>query len=120
MPLYNYECSRHGSFSEWRTMSESEDPVACPECGRPAHRGISTPHLKTMDSGLRRARSIEERSAHEPRVVRRRRGDPIPSHDAHRDLSQVRAGHSETHHHHGHAHGGATTHRSDHPWLVRH
>ena len=36
------------------------------------------------------AHAINERSAHEPRVVRRRRGDAIPQHDAHADLMRVR------------------------------
>ena len=123
MPLYNYECQQHGTFSDWRNMSESENPAPCPICGDLARRSVSAPYLG-IDSGLRKAHSINEKSADEPRVVRRRRGDPIP-HDARRDLSQHRAsGDAHTHLHAGHSHlhdhGSGEAQVSNHPWMVRH
>ena len=123
MPLYDYECRRHGAFNDWRTISDCDSPVPCPVCGSLADRSISAPYLG-IDSGLRKSHSINEMSAHEPRIVRRRRGDPIP-HDSHRDLSRHRdAGSAHAHKHaghsHGHEHGGGTAEVSKHPWLVRH
>ncbi|HZT19071.1 MAG TPA: hypothetical protein VFA23_06670, partial [Dongiaceae bacterium] len=110
---------RHGSFNAWRSMSASEQPAPCPSCGRPAPRAPSMPRLG-MESALRRAHAINEKSAHEPRVARRRRGDPIPPHDAHRDLTQAREKHAGHEHGHGHRHRRGGLERSGHPWMVRH
>jgi len=111
MPLYNYECRRHGSFREWRSMSDSEKPMPCPGCDKPARRTISSPRLG-MDATTRKAHATNERSAHEPCIVRKRAGDPIPPHDAHRDLTQA--------HNHGHNHDHGKIKRSNHPWMIRH
>jgi len=119
MPLYNYECRGHGDFSDWRNMSDSGKPAPCPACGHLSRRSVSAPYLG-IDSGVRKAHRINERSADEPRVVRRRRGDPIP-HDASRDLTAHRAsGHAHGHGGHAHSHGGGDTQVSKHPWMVRH
>ena len=122
MPLYNYECRRHGTFSDWNDMSESGNPAPCPVCGNLGRRTVSAPYLG-IDFALRKAHTINEKSADEPRVVRRRRGDPIP-HDSHRDLSQHRAlGHVHAHHTgytHAHEHEGGKAEVSNHPWMVRH
>ena len=71
MPLYHYICGDCSEFTEWRPMSEAGQPVSCPHCGRSAPRAVSAPHLAVMDTSRRKARAIEERSADEPRVVRR-------------------------------------------------
>ena len=122
MPLYTYECRRHGVFSEWQTMSECHLPTPCPICNAPSERQVSVPH-RGMDAALRNSHAINERSAHEPRIVRRRRGDGIPAHDTHRDLTH----HAHVGGSHAHAHGEriqqsgpSSTVRSRHPWLVRH
>jgi putative FmdB family regulatory protein len=115
MPLYDYECRRCGPFREWRSMSDYAKTVDCPECQRPAARSVATPALG-MDAGLRKAHAINEKSAHEPRVVRRRRGDPIPQHDAHADLMRARQERTEK----KREPGRAATHKSHHPWMVRH
>jgi putative FmdB family regulatory protein len=119
MPLYNYECRRHGSFLEWRSMSICDKPAPCPECGKLAPRGPSTPRLG-MDAAMRNAHAVNEKSAHEPRVVRRRRGDSIPQHDAHRDLTQARGSRHGHSHSHSHAHRPGKLERSNHPWMIRH
>jgi putative FmdB family regulatory protein len=122
MPLYTYECRRHGVFSDWRAMNECHLPCACPVCAAPSERQVSVPH-RGMDAARRNSHAINEKSAHEPRVVRRRRGDGIPAHDTHRDLTaHAHAGGSHAHVHGQHAHqeGASTTLRSRHPWLVRH
>jgi putative FmdB family regulatory protein len=122
MPLYNYECPRHGAFTDWRAMSECDLPFPCPVCETPSERQVSVPH-RGMDGALRKSNAINERSAHEPRVVRRRRGDGIPSHDTHHDLTHhAHSGRSSAHGEceHSHQSRGSNTVRSRHPWLVRH
>jgi putative FmdB family regulatory protein len=122
MPLYNYECGRHGAFREWRAMSEAEASAPCPTCGRIGERAVSAPRLG-IDAGRRKAHAINEKSASEPRIVRKLRGDPVPVHDAHRDLTTAREHASGDHHHHHHPEkheDGKLTLRSAHPWAVRH
>ena len=43
MPLYTYACDQHGEFSAWGTMSDSDQPQACPECTEPAPRALAHP-----------------------------------------------------------------------------
>ena len=124
MPIYDYECRRHGEFRDWASLADFDKAAACPICGKPAGRSVSAAYLG-MDSQLRKAFGSSEKSAHEPRVVRRRRGDPIPVHDAHSDLS--RGGghkHALARRQGGHLHSDSHEHskiaRSGHPWLVRH
>lgn len=124
MPLYNYRCRRHGEFTDWAGLTDFDKPAPCPNCGKLAPRSISAAYL-AMNQKLSRAIGASEKSAHEPRVVRRRKGDSIPQHDAHRDLSAARhLGHQHQHghagHSHAHQHGKKRTVRSSHPWLVRH
>jgi putative FmdB family regulatory protein len=123
MPLYDYECARCGPFRKWRGMNAFAKPSTCPDCGRTAPRAMATPSLG-MDWRQKKAHSINEKSAHEPRVVRRKAGDPM-IHDAHRDLTDAgpRSGHARNHahghgHRHDHKHGKLE--RSRHPWAVRH
>lgn len=115
MPLYDYDCPRCGPFRAWRTMSEFEKPAKCPECRKSAARAIATPTLG-MDSGLRKAHAVNEKSASEPRVVRRRRGDPIPRHDAHADLMRAREERGKR----KSEPRKAKTHISNHPFAIRH
>lgn len=115
MPLYDYECRSCGPFREWRSMNDYEKPAKCPDCHRSSTRSVATPTLG-MDAGLRKSHAINEKSAHEPRVVRRRRGDAIPQHDAHADLMRVREERSAR----KREPRKAETHASHHPWMVRH
>jgi hypothetical protein len=100
-------------------MGDYLKPAKCPGCGKRSPRSVASPALG-MDWQQKKAHSINEKSVHEPRVVRRRRGDPMV-HDAHADLSRHREKklarkhvHEEKHRHSKHAH------MSSHPWLVRH
>lgn len=115
MPLYDYDCPRCGPFRAWRSMNDFEKPAKCPDCGKAAARAIATPTLG-MDSGLRKAHATNEKSAHEPRVVRRRRGDPIPQHDAHADLMRAREERSRR----TREPRKTKTHVSSHPFAIRH
>ena len=106
MPLYDYVCESCSEFREWRPMREAGEPAACPTCGNPAPRAVSAPHIATMDTRKRKALGVEERSADQPGVVRRK---DVP-HMVERD----RGGHSPHHHHnHDHAH-------NPYPWAVGH
>jgi putative FmdB family regulatory protein len=119
MPLYDYQCRHCGPFRDWRGMGEYRKPAECPECGKPAPRSAATPALG-MDWQQRKAHSINEKSGHEPRVVHRRRGDPMV-HDAHADLSRHREQKLAHEHAHDHSHrGDERRHVSNHPWMVRH
>jgi hypothetical protein len=53
-------------------MRESAKASQCPRCRRQARRVICAPNLALMNESLRRAHERNEKSAHEPRVVRAR------------------------------------------------
>ena len=111
MPLYDYGCGSCGPFREWRSMSEWEAEVPCPNCALPAPRLAAAPMLSVLSSNNRVAQERNERSAHEPKVVRR---EDLP-----RD-----------HWHHGHRHevnplikqqfGNVQASPPDRPWMVGH
>jgi putative FmdB family regulatory protein len=71
MPVYDYDCERCGGFSARRSMQEAGQPLPCPTCQTRARRVISAPYLATVSKHVRLAQARNERSAHEPRVVRR-------------------------------------------------
>lgn len=75
MPLYDYHCPACGPFSAWTSMAQAALPQSCPGCSEPAARQLATPHLSTMDSGLRRAEARCEKSSSEPQVVSRQHVD---------------------------------------------
>ena len=105
MPLYPYTCDRCGDFQSWQSMAACDQPCACPRCGAGAPRAVTAPGILAMDPGQRHAHARNEKSAHEPRVVR---GEDWKPHDHH--------GHT-----HGHGHGhGPHLHRSSRPWMIGH
>jgi len=71
MPFYDYGCATCGPFREWRSMSEWEASVPCPNCSLPASRLAAAPMLAVLATNNRIAHERNERSAHEPKVVRR-------------------------------------------------
>jgi putative FmdB family regulatory protein len=71
MPLYDYECRNCGPFRDWRPMSEWTTDVPCPDCSLPAPRQTAAPMLGALSTNNRIAHERNERSAHEPQVVRR-------------------------------------------------
>jgi putative FmdB family regulatory protein len=81
MPVYEFECSAHGTFDEQRPMSLARAAAACPTCGGAARRVLSIPHVAQLAPSERRARDVNERSCHEPRLSQReppRAQDPPP------------------------------------------
>jgi putative FmdB family regulatory protein len=70
MPVYEYLCEECGPFTEIRLMSEFEQPCECPQCSTAAPRVLLTaPNFSCVGAGERKARSINERSAHAPQTL---------------------------------------------------
>jgi putative FmdB family regulatory protein len=40
MPKYEYDCSRCGTFADFRPLAEYNLPVACPNCGKQSPRTV--------------------------------------------------------------------------------
>jgi putative FmdB family regulatory protein len=78
MPVYVFTCPACGRFEESRPMARAGDRASCPTCRGQARRVFTPPNLPLLAAGVRRALSAEETSAHEPRVVREKRGRPMP------------------------------------------
>lgn len=69
--LYEYECREHGVFELTRSIQDSGKCGACPWCGREAPRILSAPAVRQIARNTRVALERNERSRHEPRLVRR-------------------------------------------------
>lgn len=91
MPLYDYECGNCGSFSAFRKMSESSLPVACENCGGESGRVISVPFFAFMAKEKRVAYERNEKSAHEPKAIRRSSCGCSGAHTCHSTTSQSNA-----------------------------
>jgi putative FmdB family regulatory protein len=74
LPTYGYRCSRCGSFDVRREINNRLDAEPCPSCARPSRRVFDAPALRGVHPGLRRALDAQQRSAHEPTVVRTDQG----------------------------------------------
>jgi putative FmdB family regulatory protein len=70
MPIYEYECLEHGVFEEQRKVAESGASGACPRCRQASPRIVSAPSLGRLERSQVRAIERNEKSRHEPRVVR--------------------------------------------------
>lgn len=81
MPTYEFECTDHGTFELIRPMAEVRTPAHCPECQQESRRLLSAPLLATGSALGRRAAAVNERSQHEPRIVKREtarsNGEPV-------------------------------------------
>jgi putative FmdB family regulatory protein len=87
MPLYEFECSRCGRFDVWLQISQTGQDIACPTCRQVARRVYTPPVLLRSSPELRTARAIEEKSAHEPEVVKTLSGRGLPTrHSASADV----------------------------------
>jgi putative FmdB family regulatory protein len=72
MPVYEYLCAECGPFIAIRPMAEFREPETCEECGKAAPRALLTaPAMSGMDSGRRRAKAVNERSANAPTRAKR-------------------------------------------------
>jgi putative FmdB family regulatory protein len=70
MPIYEYECLEHGVFEEQRKVAESGAAGACPHCLQASPRIVSAPSLGRLERSQVRAIERNEKSRHEPRIVR--------------------------------------------------
>jgi putative FmdB family regulatory protein len=77
--LYDFACEACGPFELRRSMARASEPATCGVCGGPARRVFSPPGLALTHAPVRRARDLEERSAHEPSVSDRPHGSRMPS-----------------------------------------
>jgi putative FmdB family regulatory protein len=67
MPTYDYQCEACGGFDALRSVSERNEPIACPDCGCLSARVmVSAPRLALLDGATRNALSTNERARHEP------------------------------------------------------
>jgi putative FmdB family regulatory protein len=78
MPVYVFSCPECGRFELSLPMARAAGAASCPGCAREARRVFTPPGLTRPGSPLRRALETEEASAHEPRVVTKKRGRPLP------------------------------------------
>ena len=71
MPIYEFQCPQHGTFSALRSVALRNQDASCPECGHDASRLLSAPSLAIMSRENRSAWERNEKSAHEPRRQRK-------------------------------------------------
>lgn len=69
MPTYAFHCPRCGGFDLVRSMADAGSPAACSSCGEPARRVFTSPALRGVDPGLRRALDASGQSSDAPAVV---------------------------------------------------
>jgi len=70
MPLYEYQCAKHGTFEQLGSLAQRSAAEPCPTCQRKAPRILSAPQRSVLAPATRKAHERNEASAHEPRVVR--------------------------------------------------
>ena len=78
MAIYAFICADCGPFELLRPMAEASAAARCPSCGDEARRVFTPPGLALVAGPKRRALELEEKSAHEPDVMREKRGRPLP------------------------------------------
>ncbi|MBV9195871.1 MAG: zinc ribbon domain-containing protein [Solirubrobacterales bacterium] len=78
MPLYAFVCGRCGPFELQRPMTSDGTAARCPSCAREARRVYTPPGLALLNTPVRRALTLEEKSAHEPELVAEKRGRRRP------------------------------------------
>ena len=71
MPTYDYACTACGGFDALRSLSQRNEPAACPDCGAVSPRVFATaPRLALMEGSTRSAMETNERARHEPKSSR--------------------------------------------------
>jgi putative FmdB family regulatory protein len=66
MPLYEYRCNPCGEFETWRSLSEYNAPINCPECDRVATKIFSPPNINLNSGSLSAIASNSE-----PKLVKK-------------------------------------------------
>jgi len=103
MPIYEYQCERHGLFEEMRPMQRSSEAAACPECAGASPRVLSATRTNLVPRAASVAHARNEKSQHSPDVCQ----------------------HAHGHQHHTHAKkparpGQLQAYRGKRPWVMEH
>jgi putative FmdB family regulatory protein len=93
MPLYEYDCQRHGVFETLHSMHDAALPERCPSCGSEAPRVLSAPRLACVTPNERIARDRNEKSRHEPRVSKKASNGQSNAKGGKRDRPALRSSH---------------------------
>ena len=72
MPLYEYRCNPCGEFEAWRSISEYNAPINCPQCSQTATKIFSAPNINLNSGSLS---AIASKSS-EPRLVKKESREP--------------------------------------------
>ncbi len=72
MPLYEYRCESCGEFEAWRSMSEYNAPMNCPECNQVAIKIFSALNINLNSGSL----SAIAKKSSEPRLVKQEPKEP--------------------------------------------
>jgi len=67
MPLYEYRCEECGTFDQWRTISQCNEPAFCPQCEKTAQRIFSPPML--LSGSLRFKKESKEPSLVQKEII---------------------------------------------------
>jgi putative FmdB family regulatory protein len=78
VPVYAFTCEACGPFEVWRPVADASGAFACPTCGTLAGRRFTPPGVTRTPAALGVARDREDRSAHEPELVRGPSGRSLP------------------------------------------
>ncbi|MBV8997927.1 MAG: zinc ribbon domain-containing protein [Solirubrobacterales bacterium] len=70
MATYEYRCEQDGCFEIRRPIGSAPTTMTCPVCQGDARRVFSTPMLSSVPRSLGAALDHEEKTRHEPDVVR--------------------------------------------------
>lgn len=73
MPLYEYRCNPCGEFEAWRSLSEYNAPMNCPQCDQVAPKIFSAPNINLNSGSLS---AIAKTSSAEPRLVKAEQREP--------------------------------------------
>lgn len=78
MPLYEFRCDLCGEFEAWRTLSELNELMHCPECAEVAARIFSPPNIN-LNVGSFAAKKGETK---EPKLVKQEREPQKPKYQS--------------------------------------
>ena len=108
MPLYEFFCEACGQFEQIVNSNVDKETVHCPTCGNPeANRIFSPPTYSGVFSGVRHKARRRAEKGREPRLVRKRVGEPLEG-----TLPMPHA------HEHDHSHCAANPGYP--PWMIKH
>lgn len=103
MPIYEYECERHGLFEEIRPMHRSSEAADCPECAAASPRVLSATRTSLVPRATSIAHSRNEKSQHSPEVC----AHPHGHHHHHEPKKPARRGQLQEY-------------RGKRPWVMEH